>query len=107
MKRYAVFEHTQYYPSGGMSDFVAAFDTEEEAETFIHRSLIDYELLSVEDMEEYLSKDYHIPTPQEYNQKIIARNLDRERREQNPTDNAMQLLSVRLEKDLYGDGNET
>lgn len=35
MKVWWVFSVTQYYPAGGMGDFLAAFDTEEEARQFV------------------------------------------------------------------------
>lgn len=34
MKRYALFEFDQYYPSGGWSDFVNSFDSVDEAVSF-------------------------------------------------------------------------
>lgn len=32
MKRYALFEGSEYYPAGGWDDFVGTYDTKEEAE---------------------------------------------------------------------------
>lgn len=34
-KKYWVFCFSDYYPMGGMSDFVSSFDTENEAKNFI------------------------------------------------------------------------
>lgn len=38
MKRYWLFAYCEYYPEGGMHDFVADFDTIEEAKTFDYQS---------------------------------------------------------------------
>lgn len=32
MAKFALFSYPAYYPSGGMGDYVASFDTQEEAE---------------------------------------------------------------------------
>jgi hypothetical protein len=34
MKRYLVFGCSAYYPAGGMDDYIAGFDSREEAESF-------------------------------------------------------------------------
>lgn len=34
MKRYLVFGFDQYYPAGGMNDFIEAFDKEEEIDEY-------------------------------------------------------------------------
>lgn len=35
MKRFAVFAGDNYYPGGGMGDFIKSFDTAEEARAFV------------------------------------------------------------------------
>ena len=37
MKRFAVFGFDDYYPYGGMGDFMKSFDTEEQAKEFIKK----------------------------------------------------------------------
>lgn len=43
MKRFAVFGFDDYYPYGGMDDFLGSFDTRKEAKEFIqeHRTKKD------------------------------------------------------------------
>lgn len=75
MKQWAVFEICVGYdtPSGGMHDFIGAFDTKELAELYlirqVGRSPIEF---SIEDMHDYLMKESpHIPTAQEYNDAFV------------------------------------
>jgi hypothetical protein len=42
MKRFLLFDFPEYYPSGGLSDVVAEFDTEEEAQSYIKDRLKKY-----------------------------------------------------------------
>ena len=57
MKRFAVFAGSTYYPSAGLGDFVASFDTEEEAKLCVvakklrKESGIDWFL--IEDLKDY------------------------------------------------------
>lgn len=51
IKRWAVFAGENYYPCGGMGDFQASFDTQEEAETFSKGLNRDW--IEIEDMEGY------------------------------------------------------
>lgn len=41
MKRYLLFSYTQYYPSGGWSDFVGDFDTAAQAASFWNNKFLD------------------------------------------------------------------
>ena len=69
MKRYWLFEQEQYYPSGGMLDFVGDFDTVEEAEDARTVKFNRYIVLEVKDM--YLrNTGYHILDTQE--RKIVG-----------------------------------
>lgn len=47
MKRYFVFGYYKYYPRGGMNDFLANFETEEEANNYVSdkrkSTAIDYD----------------------------------------------------------------
>lgn len=38
MKRFIVFDYPDYYPAGGVNDFVGDFETEEDAKTFKNSS---------------------------------------------------------------------
>lgn len=51
IKRWAVFAGDNYYPSGGMGDFRASFDTKEEAKDFSKD--LRWEWIEIYDMEEY------------------------------------------------------
>lgn len=43
IKRYLVFDYSDYYPGGGWDDFVDSFDTLEEARKIESREIIDLE----------------------------------------------------------------
>jgi len=57
MKRFAVFAGSNYYPTQGLGDFVASFDTEDEAKQCVadkklrEESGIDWFL--IEDLKDY------------------------------------------------------
>jgi hypothetical protein len=74
MKRWAVFSDVDYYPNGGMSDFIAVFDTEQQAQAFIARSLQGP--YTYEDMENYLCKPSpDIPSEKEFTEMVKAREI--------------------------------
>ncbi len=104
MKRFAVFESIQYYPSGGMSDFVSAFISREEANAFVE-SRPDLGCLYVEDMETFLTKD-SLPswTLEQRLEYFAAKRKAHEESMNNPIYRAMHGLSLRFQKDMYGDG---
>ena len=58
MKRYLVFLGENYYPSGGMDDFLNDFDTPEECKKAIRESLAEGFDPRWESLEEYISKQY-------------------------------------------------
>jgi len=57
MKRFVVFAGSNYYPSAGLGDFVASFDTEEEAKLCVSDKKLQEESGSdwflVEDLKDY------------------------------------------------------
>lgn len=54
MRRWAVFHLIEEFKTGGMNDFLEAFDTEKEAEAYLLRN--PYPELDVVDMWTYLGK---------------------------------------------------
>lgn len=107
MKRWAVFEAIDYYPCGGMGDFVGAFDAEAEARAFIE-SRVDMDHLYVEDMAAFLDQ----PSPETWSEAkqavyILQRRISHEEAMKDPFAKAMYDLSCRLQKDFFGDGEDT
>lgn len=107
MKRWAVFEYVTYYPSGGMGDFVGAFESENLAEQFILRSFRDH--LHIEDMKDYLEQESpKILTAQEFNEEFTRRREEEEKRRNNLSpmhlaiEDNLSRLAKKLALDLYG-----
>ncbi len=107
MKRWAVFDIVDYYPSGGMSDFVAAFETKEEAEAYV-ASRVDQRMdLFVEDMEDFLSRPSPEPWPKDkQNAYFTAKREAHDLAMQDPLGKALYECARNLERDLYGDGSK-
>lgn len=56
-KRYWVFGFSEYYPSGGMQDFVGSFDTVEEAREYVKDPKTYAELMGLTDR--HYSQEYY------------------------------------------------
>jgi hypothetical protein len=110
MKRWAIFNYNEDYPSGGMADFIAAFETETDAVLFKQRQ-INHAGLIIEDMSIYLDAESPaIPTEDEYQAALQAQAAARQKRQEeidkNPVAKATQDLTRKLERDLYSPGKE-
>ena len=55
MKRYAVFAWDNYYPAGGLGNFVKSFDDMDEAKAYVENppEKFHYDNIEVFDMDEY------------------------------------------------------
>lgn len=55
MKQFAIFGIDDYYPQGGIDDFIKSFDTKEEADVFLeeHRKNFGHDRYDVVDMTNY------------------------------------------------------
>jgi len=49
MKRFMIFAYDSYYPSGGMHDFQADFDTIEEAQLYIQNECGGWQCVDIYD----------------------------------------------------------
>ncbi len=101
MKRFGLFRVTDYYPAGGMSDFIAALETAEEAKLFASRSFIsEYE---VEDMFQYLSEPSPaMPSEQEYQAEIARIQAERASWGLDPINAATNKLLDSITKSMFG-----
>ncbi len=106
LKRYGLFNVTTYYPSGGMSDFVAAFESAEEAKLYAERAFIcDYE---IEDMYEYLSEPSPaIPTEAEYKAELDKQNAVKIEFLSDPLNDAAMKLMRQLNDQMYNLGENS
>ena len=51
MKRFILFGFDEYYPKGGMTDFVNSFDTFDDAFDFVKLDLFLYDMFQIYDLE--------------------------------------------------------
>ncbi len=101
MKRYAIFDIPSYYPCGGMADYVTSYNTLEEAQLYIARTMYSDSMV-IEDMEDYDERDMlPIPTIEEFGEAVNIANGKRAKAMEDPMYAAVVKLGQDLERQLY------